>query len=282
MANEVHDLDLDQHMQLIVLSTRNDWVRCRPVGGDRIIMLEASLLVDVVPGDIATVRPRRQWNGDGHSYLTATYESVRLDVAALGLVPLGLEHRDVWAPGQDLWGADRHVFEDLARPLVACGPRQGYVMEHVVPGRDPDLELDPVTASLELEEAGEESTARDFLMAVCEEDLRCLDAHAHLGAYALEDVLEIAIRHYEVGVRIGELSVRPDFDGVLPWGHLGNRPFLRCMHGYGLCLWRHGRFEDAGRVFERLLRLNPNDNQGARFLIREVRRQTPWEESELC
>jgi hypothetical protein len=27
------------------------------------------------------------------------------------------------------------------------------------------------------------------------------------------------------------------FDGVLPWGQIDNRPFLRCMHGFGLCLW---------------------------------------------
>jgi len=85
-------------------------------------------------------------------------------------------------------------------------------------------------------------------------------------------------RHYEVGLRIGELSLGGDFDGLLPWGHLDNRPFLRCMHGFGLCLWRLGRFEEAERVFDRMLWLNPSDNQGVRFLIDEARSRTAWDE----
>jgi len=55
---------------------------------------------------------------------------------------------------------------------------------------------------------------------------------------------------------------------------------LRCLHGFGLCLWRLGRFEEAERVFERILRLNPSDNQGVRFLIDKVRAKTVWEDNE--
>ncbi|MFV2081968.1 MAG: tetratricopeptide repeat protein, partial [bacterium] len=91
---------------------------------------------------------------------------------------------------------------------------------------------------------------------------------------------EFAIRHYEVGLRIGELSLGDGFEGVLLWGHIDNRPFLRCMHSYGLCLWQLGRFEEAARIFDRMLWLNPSDNQGVRFLIEEVRAGTGWEESE--
>ena len=79
-------------------------------------------------------------------------------------------------------------------------------------------------------------------------------------------------------MRIGEFSLGRDFDGLLRWGHIGNRPFLRCLHGFGLCLWRLGRFEEAERIFERMLWLNPSDNQGVRFLIDEVRDRTPWED----
>jgi hypothetical protein len=78
-------------------------------------------------------------------------------------------------------------------------------------------------------------------------------------------------------VRIGELSLGLDFDGLLPWGHIDNRPFLRCMHGFGLCRWRLGRFQEAECVFERMLRLNPSDNQGVRFLIDTVRARTLWD-----
>jgi len=50
------------------------------------------------------------------------------------------------------------------------------------------------------------------------------------------------------------------------------------MYGYGLCLWRSERFEEAAGIFERMLWLNPSDKQGARFIIDEVRAKAPWRE----
>ena len=102
-------------------------------------------------------------------------------------------------------------------------------------------------------------------MILLHQDLRCLDAHAHLGNWSFSDYsLDTALAHYEVGVRIGEQSIGAAFDGVLPWGHLDNRPFLRCLNGYALALWRKQRFEEALAAFEWLLRLDPSDNQNAR------------------
>ncbi len=116
------------------------------------------------------------------------------------------------------------------------------------------------------------------LMALCQSDLRWLDAHAHLGNLVFDSSPKDAIRHYEVGLRIGELSLGDGFDGVLLWGNIDNRPFQRCTHSYGLCLWRLGRFDEAERVFGRMLWLNPSDNQGVRFLIDDVRAGTALEQ----
>jgi tetratricopeptide (TPR) repeat protein len=113
-------------------------------------------------------------------------------------------------------------------------------------------------------------------MDLCRADLRCLDAHAHLGNIAFDRGPEIAIPHCEVGFRIGELSFGESFDGLLPWGWIDNRPFLRCLNGFGLCLWRLGRFEEAENIFERMLWLNPSDNQGVRFLIDDVQAGLAW------
>ncbi len=77
---------------------------------------------------------------------------------------------------------------------------------------------------------------------------------------------------------IGELSLDDEFDGVLPWGLIDNRPFLRCMHGFGLCLWRLGREGAAATLFERMLWLNPADNQGIRFLLPQIRAGEPWKD----
>ena len=117
-------------------------------------------------------------------------------------------------------------------------------------------------------------------MELCQADLRCLDAHALLGLFMFKSSPKNAIRHYEVGVRIGELSLGDGFDGVLPWSCIENRPFLGCMQGFGLCLWRLRRFEESQHVFERMLWLNPSDNLGVRFLINDVRNKKDWKDDE--
>ena len=152
-------------------------------------------------------------------------------------------------------------------------------MEQVLPGEDPnDPFADPITESNDRKDAGDFAGAEKLLYEMCEADLRCLDAHAHLGNLEFEHHPKQAVRHYEVGLRIGELSLIPNFDGLLLWRMIDHRPFLRCMHGYGLCLWRLGNFDEAYRIFERMLGLNPPDNQGARFLIEDVQAGCSWED----
>jgi hypothetical protein len=153
-------------------------------------------------------------------------------------------------------------------------------MEQVLPGADSDDPFsDPIGKSNDHRDSGDRAGAYKILMDLCQADLRCLDAHAHLGNLVFDGLPKDAIRHYAAGFRIGELSLGEGFDGVLPWGRINNRPFLRCMHGFGLCLWRLGRFEEAGRIFDRMLWLNPTDNQGVRFQIDPVRAKAPWEDS---
>lgn len=211
--------------------------------------------------------------------LSGDIESARLDVTALGLVPLKLEDHGAWDPREQYWGEDDEPIEEWATPIIARGPRQAFEMEQVLPGADPDdPDSNPVTQSNDLKDAGDLGQAFRILMELCQADLRCLDAHAHLGNFEFDHHPAVAIRHYEAGLRIGELSLGKAFDGLLPWSHIDNRPFLRCMHGLGLCCWRLGRFEEAERVFGRMLWLNPSDNQGVRFLIDAVRTRSAWED----
>jgi len=55
-----------------------------------------------------------------------------------------------------------------------------------------------------LTDAGDNRGALGILMGLRQADLRCLDAHADLGNLAFEHDPELAIRHDEVGVRVGE------------------------------------------------------------------------------
>jgi len=275
------DLDLSKPVELVALAVKERAARCRLLRSDRIITLRASRLWEVVPGTIVTVKQGKQWRYAGHPYLSGEIQSARIDLKALDLVPLGLEDMGMWDPKEEYWGEADEPIEEWAKPIIAHGPRPMFEMEQVLPGEDPDDPFnDPITRSNDLKDAGERAEAAKILMALCRADLRCLDAHSHLANLVFDHRPQDAIRHYEVGLRIGELSLGDDFPGVLPWGLIDNRPFLRCMHGYGLCLWRLGRFDEAEHVFDRMLWLNPSDNQGVRFLIDAVKAKTVWEDRE--
>jgi tetratricopeptide (TPR) repeat protein len=267
-------------VEAVVLSVKKNAARCRLADGDATFTLRCADYFELVPGEIAAVRLAKVWRHAGHPYASGEVEGARLAVDRLRLVPLRLEPHDQWDPAEEYWGEDG-VVPEWATAIVAKGPRPQFEMEQVIPGADPDdWDTDPILEAAELREAGDGGGARALLMEQLDADLRCLDAHAHLGNQEFDLSPLRAIRHYEAGVRLGELSLGSGFGGVLPWGLIDNRPFLRCLHGYGLCLWRLGRREEAIGVFERMLWLNPSDNQGIRFLLHDAERGLTWEEQE--
>jgi hypothetical protein len=275
--------DAAESIGLVVLSLKQKAVRCRLLGSGREITLRATRLWDVVPGEIATVRVHKRWTYAGNPYLSGKIESKWLDVGALDLVPLKLEARGVWDPAREYWGDVGEPIDDWAKPIITRGRRPQFEMQQILPGIDPDNpdpDADPIGQAVDRKDAADRDGSYKILMDLCQADLRCLDAHAHLGNMVFGSRPEDAIRHYEVGFRIGELSLGKDFDGVLPWGWIDNRPFLRCMHGFGLCLWRLKRFKDARSIIDRMLWLNPSDNQGVRFVIGEVAANLTWEDSD--
>jgi tetratricopeptide (TPR) repeat protein len=275
------DIDLGAPVDLVVLSVKERAARCRIPGSERIVTLRCQAW-RLIPGTVVTVRPRKQWSYAGHPYLSGDLEKSRVDVAALGLVPLELRHEGLWDPSEEYWGEEGKAIPDWASAIIARGPRPQFEMEQVLPGEDPnEPDQDLITRANDLKDVGVRDEAARILMEALATDLRCLDAHAHLGNLIFEHRPQQAVTHYEVGKAIGELSFGDDFDGVLPWGLVDNRPFFRCLHGYGLCLWRLGKVSDAGKHFERMLWLNPSDDLGVRFLLDEVQKGVSWDESKL-
>ena len=51
------------------------------------------------------------------------------------------------------------------------------------------------------------------------------------------------------------------------WIDRETRPYLRSLYGRAMTQWHLGRFAPAAKTLEDLLRLNPKDNQGTRFLV---------------
>lgn len=108
------------------------------------------------------------------------------------------------------------------------------------------------------------------------------DAWVHLGILRFEeDRVEDSLACYERGEQAALARTIGDsgtYAGPF-WLDLDSRPYMRALHGKGLCLWRLGRPAEARRIFAHMLRLNPNDNQGVRFLIPDIDGGLTWEES---
>jgi hypothetical protein len=272
------DINADRPVDLIVLSVKKQAGRCRLLGSERELTLRCRGMWNQVPGEIIRVRVGKQWRYAGHPYLSGEIEARRIDIPALGLVPLRLEECGMWDPEEEYWGEEGEPIPDWALPIIDRGQRPLFEMEQVIPGADPEDPFDdPITRSNDLKTAGDFGEARRILMDLTASDLRCLDAHCHLGNLVFDHWPEDALRHYAIGKAIGELSLGEDFDGVLSWGLIDNRPYIRCLYGYGLCRWRLGDSKEAGGIFERLLWLSPSDNLGARFLLEDVEVGKSWE-----
>jgi tetratricopeptide (TPR) repeat protein len=97
----------------------------------------------------------------------------------------------------------------------------------------------------------------------------CADAYVLLAEESARSVAE-ARDLYEQGVQAGERVLGPrafkDDVGQF-WGILETRPYMRARAGLAACLWMLGERQKAIAHYTEMLRLNPNDNQGVRYLL---------------
>lgn len=97
----------------------------------------------------------------------------------------------------------------------------------------------------------------------------CADAYVLLAEETARDLREV-LNLYEKGVAAGERALGPQAfkeDVGHFWGILATRPYMRARAGLAQCLWALGEREAAIEHYRDLLRLNPNDNQGIRYIL---------------
>ena len=96
----------------------------------------------------------------------------------------------------------------------------------------------------------------------------CADAYVVLAEEAptRKQRLELC----EKGVAAGERALGPDFfqqhTGHF-WGILETRPYMRARHELANSLWAACRRDEAIQHLQDMLRLNPGDNQGLRYIL---------------
>lgn len=122
-------------------------------------------------------------------------------------------------------------------------------------------------AGMEFWWAGERRTAIKHFRRAIKLDPLHADALNHLGIVNLEcKKLHLAKQYFEAAMLGGERHLERDGDEI-PWGILANRPYLRAMANLALVYLEQRQWALALALHQQLLKLNPNDNLGARFLI---------------
>lgn len=230
-------------VDIAVLAVTHTDIGCRRLDDGTLVNFRGIEGVHLVPGAIATVKVKRLWTY-GRPYLSGTVEAVRIDVPALGLPRLKL----------------------IA--LESGEGRRVHALEHPEPGRGkrrrPLLDAETCFAT------GDVASAIERAWKLLARDLRCLGAHVLLGDIASRQFHRMSAFHFEVGLRIAEQAVGPEFDGIVPWAIESNRPFLRCLYGHAWAQRRLGHAAEARRALVRLLMLDPEDHLGAREALSEV------------
>ena len=98
-------------IEVIVVSAEEQ-AHCRLRETGDPVICRVSRPWELVPGEIATIRPRKRWRFGPRQYLSGDVIEWRLDVAALGLTPLRIESQFDWDPADEYWGEDDEPLPD--------------------------------------------------------------------------------------------------------------------------------------------------------------------------
>lgn len=147
-----------------------------------------------------------------------------------------------------------------------------YIQKALQKGKKPIASLSPKDEAQELLYQALEEMDRKKRLDLAHRALAIYpnspDAYNILGDESV--ALETAMNYYKQGMIAGEKDLGKRFfrenKGHF-WGIVETRPYMRAKANYAQALWQLGEKEKAVEQYEQLLQLNPNDNQGVRYLL---------------
>lgn len=127
-------------------------------------------------------------------------------------------------------------------------------------GRSQDLVFEAYEQSV--------SKGKKLIKQALELDPNNADAYNYLAS--IEKDIDKAIVMYEKAIKAGEKTLGKKFfkeEKGYFWGILETRPYMRAKAGLADCLYAKNEIDKAIEIYEEMLELNPNDNQGVRYLL---------------
>ncbi|MGH9592105.1 MAG: tetratricopeptide repeat protein, partial [Bryobacteraceae bacterium] len=172
----------------------------------------------------------------------------------------------MWQFAQVLEGADSSegVTKDDIDALVAS--LQGPLPTEGLSDKEANAKDEAQQIAFDAMEAGSESEARKLAKRALRLDPDCVDALVvitDLDAHTTRETIEGLQKAVAAGERsLGEKFIRENKGRF--WLLLDTRPYMRALQSLAEAYRSQGIALDAIRLYERMLELNPNDNQGVR------------------
>lgn len=251
-------------------------IRTRRLSTGEITTLRTSYPQGIFELFTVSFNTRKEWSYDNNTYASGDivdFKFVENNIETEGLI---LQIEELWDPAEE-YGEEA---EEICPDYIREGLRHSYVFEDYTGSGFYGLETDPVSDAADAMEAGDSKKAYRILTRLLEEYPECIDAPVHLGNKYFDSIymLEQARHCYGTAIYIAEKKFPKNFDGVILWSRMMNRPYLRALYGYCVTNWRLKNFSEAFDTAIKMLRLNPPDNQGIRGIIEKIKNREDWRE----
>lgn len=121
--------------------------------------------------------------------------------------------------------------------------------------------------AMEALDLGKISMAKRLLQKALDLDIEFIDAYNGLtSVYEDQGNKEMAKKCAGLAFDLTR-KMFPNWPKNMHWGELDNRQYLRAICNEAIYLHEEGRKKEAESLYKLLLELNPNDNQGVRYLL---------------
>ena len=163
---------------------------------------------------------------------------------------------------------DKHDFENIDQVNEFMKSMQGKSLDDL-----PESTNDKGRSQELVIQAHDVSPAKgkQLIKQALELDPDNADAYNYLAS--LETDVDKALAVYRQAVEAGERSLGEKFmkknKGHF-WGLIETRPYMRAKAGVADCLYAKNRMNAAVEVYREMIELNPNDNQGVRYLLSTI------------
>lgn len=122
---------------------------------------------------------------------------------------------------------------------------------------------------------GHISLSKKLLKMALKEDQKFIDAYNGLAAvYEDEGNKKKARESSEIAYNLTKKEFK-EWPEEMEWGFLENRPYLRAICNKAIYFHEDDKFEEAKKIYHLLLKLNPGDNQGVRYLLAVLYEKQP-------